>query len=603
MSVQGKKRKVDSECRIFQEKWSMNYFVIKSGNKALCLICNEIIAVLKEYNIRRHYESKHSSAYSQFTGKLRSDKLETLKKNLSSQQFVFKRKKAENEAATRASFRTVHLLAKHGKPFTDGDLVKSCMIEAAQEMCPEKVDLFKTISLSANTVARRVEDIGSNLMSQLKSKSKEFEYFSIALDESTDINDTSQLLIFIRGVDSNFEITEELLSVSSMHRTTTGEDIFKEVHKSLTQHGLDWKGLKCVTTDGGRNMCGTGKGLIGQINRAVEAVGCSKPMVIHCIIHQQALCAKNLNLSSVMDPVVSTVNYIRSHGLKHRKFRDFLEQIGATHTDLPYHTSVRWLSCGKVLSRFFELRREIEIFFNENNHPEPLLTNVEWLWKLAFCVDLMTHLNDFNLRLQGKTSLLCNMYTEVKAFRQKLDLFATQLSRNNLPHYPVCEQFNQEANLPFPSKFAHDTISTLKLQFRQRFSDLDAHATDVRILQNPFDSDVELLKPELQMEVIDLQSNDMLKDKYKELELIEFYKCLPRAQYMHLKNFALGLISVFGTTYLCEKTFSKMKYVKSCYRSALSDEHLESLLVIGTTNFEPQLNKIISGKKQVHTSH
>ena len=209
-----------------------------------------------------------SSAYSQFTGKLRSDKLETLKKNLSSQQFVFKRKKAENEAATRASFRTVHLLAKHGKPFTDGDLVKSCMIEAAQEMCPEKVDLFKTISLSANTVARRVEDIGSNLMSQLKSKSKEFEYFSIALDESTDINDTSQLLIFIRGVDSNFEITEELLSVSSMHRTTTGEDIFKEVHKSLTQHGLDWKGLKCVTTDGGRNMCGTGKGLIEQINRS-----------------------------------------------------------------------------------------------------------------------------------------------------------------------------------------------------------------------------------------------------------------------------------------------------------------------------------------------
>ena len=60
------------------------------------------------------------------------------------------------------------------------------------------VDLFKTISLSANTVARRVEDIGSNLMCQLKSKSKEFEYFSIALDESTDINDTSQLLIFIR---------------------------------------------------------------------------------------------------------------------------------------------------------------------------------------------------------------------------------------------------------------------------------------------------------------------------------------------------------------------------------------------------------------------
>ena len=77
-------------------------------------------------------------------------------------------------------------------------------------------------------------------MSQLKSKSKEFEYFSIALDESTDINDTSQLLTFIRGVDSNFKITEELLSVSSMHRTTTGEDIFRGSQISDTA----WPGLE-----------------------------------------------------------------------------------------------------------------------------------------------------------------------------------------------------------------------------------------------------------------------------------------------------------------------------------------------------------------------
>jgi len=36
-----------------------------------------------------------------------------------------------------------------------------------------------------------------------------------------------------------------------------------------------------------------------------------------------------------------------------------------------------------------------------------------------------------------------------------------------------------------------------------------------------------------------------------------------------------------------------MKYVKSCYRSALSDEHLKSVLTIGTTNFEPQLGVIL----------
>ena len=66
----------------------------------------------------------------------------------------------ENEAVTKVSLRVAHLLAKEGKLFTDGELIKSCLIVAAEEMCPENVDSLKSISLSARTVARRVEEIG-----------------------------------------------------------------------------------------------------------------------------------------------------------------------------------------------------------------------------------------------------------------------------------------------------------------------------------------------------------------------------------------------------------------------------------------------------------
>ncbi|CAM5083384.1 unnamed protein product [Eretmochelys imbricata] len=147
------------------------------------------------------------------------------------------------------------------------------MIQAAEEICPEKVDLFKTISLSANTVGRRIEDIGSNIIFQMNEKAKKFEWFSLALDESTDVSDTSQLLLFIHGVGSNFEVMEELASVHSMHGTTTGEKIFKEVEKSLSQYNLQWKQLKYVTVDGGRNTCSSKKGLIGQIYKACESAG------------------------------------------------------------------------------------------------------------------------------------------------------------------------------------------------------------------------------------------------------------------------------------------------------------------------------------------
>ena len=62
-----------------------------------------------------------------------------------------------------------------------------------------------------------------NIREQLLAASRNFEWFSIALDERTDCQDTAQLLIYIRGIDENFVITEELLSIESLKDTTTGK--------------------------------------------------------------------------------------------------------------------------------------------------------------------------------------------------------------------------------------------------------------------------------------------------------------------------------------------------------------------------------------------
>ncbi|UYV67485.1 EPM2AIP1 [Cordylochernes scorpioides] len=208
-----KKRKIDSECRKFKDQWNIQYFVIESSNKALCLICNESIAFLKEYNMKRHYETKHSQNYSKYTGIVRTEKFEALKRGLKSQQSLFTKVKTEQEAATRASFRVALEIAKRGKPFTDGEMIWECIIAVVEEMCPEKVNLLKTVIMSANTVARRVENIAENISSQLFDKNGHVEWFSLALDESTDVSDTAQVLIYIRGVDKSYEVHEELLDI------------------------------------------------------------------------------------------------------------------------------------------------------------------------------------------------------------------------------------------------------------------------------------------------------------------------------------------------------------------------------------------------------
>lgn len=86
--------------------------------------------------------------------------------------------------------------------------------------------------------------------------------YSLTLDESTDACDASQLLVFICGVNSEFDVTQELASVHSMHSTVTGEDIFKELQKTVTKYNLEWSKLQCVTIDEGKNMSGVKKGLV-----------------------------------------------------------------------------------------------------------------------------------------------------------------------------------------------------------------------------------------------------------------------------------------------------------------------------------------------------
>ena len=58
-----KRRKVDAENRCFKEKWTEKCMFIlpASSSKPVCLICSESVAVIKSGNVKRHYESKHSS--------------------------------------------------------------------------------------------------------------------------------------------------------------------------------------------------------------------------------------------------------------------------------------------------------------------------------------------------------------------------------------------------------------------------------------------------------------------------------------------------------------------------------------------------------------
>ena len=72
-------------------------------------------------------------------------------------------------------------------------------------------------------------------------------YFSLALDESTGISDTSELLIFIRNVD--------VVKVCSLNEDTTGSNNYAALKSVIHDYG-GYKKCSCIVTDGAKAMTG-----------------------------------------------------------------------------------------------------------------------------------------------------------------------------------------------------------------------------------------------------------------------------------------------------------------------------------------------------------
>ncbi|KAE9521488.1 hypothetical protein AGLY_018087 [Aphis glycines] len=262
------KRKIGQEGRIFQEKWGYAYFFTSCNSVPICLIYK-------------------------FVGKLREEKFEEFKKSLLHQTKLFDYIRKENIESVKCSYIIAEKIARASKQFSDGEFIKECIVSAVEVICPEKKQAFLNISLSGNTIAQRIEEMASNVKQQLHEKSKNFLNFFIAIDESTDITNTAQLAIFIRGVFDNFDVTEELLDLIPMTDTTTGSDLYNCVEKYLNELEVDWKTFSSITTDDTPAMLGVKAGLVSRLKSKALTYGVELKS-FHCIIHQESLYSKKI---------------------------------------------------------------------------------------------------------------------------------------------------------------------------------------------------------------------------------------------------------------------------------------------------------------------
>ena len=102
---------------------------------------------------------------------------------------------------------------------------------------------------------------------------------------------------------------------------------------------------------------------------------------------------------------------------------------------------------------------------------------------------------------------------------------------------------------------------------------------------------------DMQLKLIDLQCDSTLKQNFVSVGLDMFCQYLLPG-YPRLTNLATKVLTMFGTTYLCEQAFSVTNLSKTKHRTRLSNAHLNGILKCATTqDLMPDIDVLVKAKR------
>lgn len=615
MATSCRKRKYKEENRTFLPEWEEDFAFIDKDGRPICLICQTPLANYKASNLKRHYEKSHEEFASRYPlqSELRKSKLAELKSGMCQQQTLLSAFSKEGVTSTEASYAIAWNIARAKRPYSDGDFIKKNIEEVISILDPNNSRLRRLITqipMSRHTTERRISDINADIEGKMTNDLKNCVAFSLALDESTDIQDTPQLAVFVRYVSLDVAVKEELLNLVALKDTTRGIDVKNALDKTLMDAGVPLNKLVSVATDGAPSMLGKNVGLMGLLTNDTKYPDI---LPVHCIIHRENLAAKYFKFESVMTTVLQIVNFIRSSAKNHRQFINFIGELDLEDKpdDLSFHCVVRWLSTSNVLNRFVDLLEPITAFLSEKDKSYPQLADEDWMEDLMFLTDIMQHLQNLNLSLQGKDKLISDLIQTVFSFQNKIQILQRDILSREFKHFPRLQNrvsSYSDGGIQLRKLGAYrDRLQGLLEDFQARFNDLHQLKSCSAFLINPFMIDVIkdgfqlpmniVMEPSAaEMELLELQEDQGLAMIHKSQSVMDFWKLVPEVKYPQLKKASCRLISIFGTTYCCESLYSTMKFIKSKHRAVTSNQHLTELLRTTTTSYQPDLKKLASSK-------
>ncbi|XP_029650329.1 protein ZBED8-like [Octopus sinensis] len=151
-------------------------------------------------------------------------------------------------------------------------LIKPNLLPATELILgKDSANKLSQISLSDDTVKGRIDNLSQDTKDQILDQERDSPVFAIQCDETTDIAQCSQLLVFARFVSGNC-VKEEMLSVT-LWIVVQQQQLFFDVSNFFQENQLPWDSLVAVGTDGAPAMLGLQSGFITKV-REKKSICC-----------------------------------------------------------------------------------------------------------------------------------------------------------------------------------------------------------------------------------------------------------------------------------------------------------------------------------------
>lgn len=485
-----------------------------------------------------------------------------------------------------------------------------------------------------------IKVIAQDVLSEITKRVNNSKFFSILIDETTDITVYQQMGIMIRYFDNVLgEVQTSFIKLEPV-REANAECLFEAINKSFCGSNspiLNYGNLVGVGSDGTNVMMGRRNSVLSRLKEKQPPL-----IVYHCNCHLAALIANHACsvLPDYLDDItIQTWYYFQKSPKRLRAFENYQVFTESKPHKLLKAGQTRWLSLELCANRLLEQYEALLSYFRSTDESSAMVQRILTALEkpmtkayLMFLSDALPIINNFNKVMQKRSPTIHFLYNEISSFVKKMLLrFMTPTAvqsainitaldiKNNSLYLPLSEIFIGEKVKQYFSSDDNDLSTAEMNKFRETCRDFWIEGSEYAIKKLPLNDTLlknlqwltpgmqnyELLEqvlavgkklpqvvpaeqlPTLQEEFLDYCTSTLPQgleqDVPKYWHFIESIKDIARSdvsRYPLLSKLAKAILIIPHGNADIERMFSQLGLNKTKLRNRLGTDTLTSLLTL-----------------------